>query len=125
MAKFYTYHQNNSGGTFVVDKEVTQIVIIEAESAALADEKAESIGIYFNGVESDWDCRCCGDRWNTANEFDAADTPLIYGTPVEKYRSLFIEEGMPFCYVYYLNGKKQSWAKETGGEISHLGSEDG
>ncbi len=109
MAKFYTFYQNNSGGKFIVDKDVTQIVIIEAESAEQANIKAESIGIYFDGVESEWDCECCGDRWYRVSEDDFADAPMIYGDAVEKYQFRFVAFGEPFCHVYYLNGKKQSW----------------
>lgn len=47
---FYTYAQNNSYGVFDVDGNVKHYVIIEADSAKEADEKAESIGLYFDGV---------------------------------------------------------------------------
>lgn len=43
---FYHYSQNNSGGIFDFDREngITHHVVIEAESASLADRRAESIG---------------------------------------------------------------------------------
>ena len=66
---FYSYSQNNSGGSFrlpAVD------VIVEAGSAAEADTIAEGLGIYFDGVG---DCSCCGVRWNRAEEdWDRFDT---------------------------------------------------
>ena len=48
---FYHYSQNNSGGSFDFDQEegITHHVVIEAESAYLADRRAESIGLYFGG----------------------------------------------------------------------------
>lgn len=49
-------------------------VIIEAKTAEQADDKAQEIGIYFNGCEEEIDCPCCGDRWTTACEGTA--TPI-------------------------------------------------
>lgn len=62
---WYKYSQNNSGGSHVYDdnRGLSEWVFIEADSAKEADEYAESIGIYFNGVDDDMDCDCCGDRW--------------------------------------------------------------
>ena len=62
---WYEYSQNNSGGNYVYDdnRGLSERVFIEADSAKEADEYAESIGIYFNGVDDDMDCDCCGDRW--------------------------------------------------------------
>lgn len=59
--KFYIFDQNKSGGYW--DKILGYVVIIEAETPEKANEKAEEIGIYFDGVENDIDCVCCGDRW--------------------------------------------------------------
>lgn len=52
--KFYIFDQNNSGGYW--DKVLGYVVIIEAETPEKANEKAEEIGIYFDGVENDIDC---------------------------------------------------------------------
>lgn len=100
--KFYTFNQNNSGGRF--DENLGQFVIIEAASKDEANDKAESIGIYFNGVVNGEDCPCCGDRWYPADDWDAGDTPLIYGKSPED----IIEEGELYFLkkitVYYANG---------------------
>lgn len=48
---FYTYRQNNSGGSFKITKKIKHFVIIEADSAKEANKKAEHIGIYFDGVK--------------------------------------------------------------------------
>ena len=63
---FYTYNQNNSGGSFDYnpDKGISHYVIIEANSIDEANCIAENIGIYFNGVDDGSDCDCCGDRWH-------------------------------------------------------------
>lgn len=107
---FYTYRQNNSGGVFKVNDNVKHYVIIEADSAKEADEKAESIGIYFDGVKKDIDCPCCGNRWSKADDPDfgieGTKEPEIYGQRVLKFFkesgwSLWKEEAI----VYYKSGK--------------------
>jgi hypothetical protein len=78
---FFTFSQNNSFGTFVEDDNLDEFVIIEAESADEANHIAESIGIYFNGVEKGFDCPCCGDRWyEISNGDDGKEKPEIYGS---------------------------------------------
>lgn len=100
---FYCFDQNNSGGSFDIDGNVAQFVIIEAESAAQANERAESIGIYFNGVDEGHDCPCCGDRWYPVSGSDAEASPEIFGKDPAKYRGAFTERGEVYCYVYYLS----------------------
>jgi hypothetical protein len=68
QSNFYKYHQNNSGGEFVVDEYLAEWVYIQAKSADEANEIAEAIGIYFDGVRSGRDCPCCGDRWWPVDE---------------------------------------------------------
>ena len=59
---FYTFKQNNSGGSFVIDDKVDVYVVIEANSSTHANERAVDIGIYFDGCYRGRDCSCCGDR---------------------------------------------------------------
>lgn len=65
MATFFEFNQNNSGGSFDIDDAagIGPHVWIEADNSGHANERAESIGIYFDGVEHGTDCDCCGDRW--------------------------------------------------------------
>lgn len=80
---FYNYDQNNSGGQWDFDNRLTHVVIIEADDAEAADNRAESFGIYFNGVSNCRDCSCCGDRWYHA--FGEGDEePMCYGIPVSE-----------------------------------------
>lgn len=74
---FFHYNQNNSGGSFVIDDDIGigPHVWIEANSQEKATAKALSLGIYFNGVEDDRDCACCGDRWY--EPYDGYDVPEI------------------------------------------------
>lgn len=62
--KYFEFTQTNSGGFYISDDNVAISVIIEAEDFDKAIDKALDIGIYFNGVENEYDCSCCGDRWN-------------------------------------------------------------
>ena len=72
---WYEYSQNNSGGSHVYDdnRGLSEWVFIEADSAKDADNHAEAIGIYFNGVDDDRDCDCCGDRWYRQAWFGGGD----------------------------------------------------
>lgn len=106
---YYTYHQNNSGGAFILNDQVTYIVIIEAKSAFEADRKAEDIGIYFNGCEDGQDCSCCGDRWYPTDK--GSKTPEIYGSHPKDYKEVFAKKGSTYCYVYHANGNKETFRK--------------
>ena len=106
---FYTYDQNNSGGFFKITKKIKHYVIIEADSAKEADEKAESIGLYFDGVKKDIDCPCCGDRWDKADDPDfginGTEKPEIWGESVLEHLK---ESGMFWkeeVIIYYKDGK--------------------
>ncbi len=107
---FYTYRQNNSGGSFKITKKIKHFVIIEADSAKEANKKAEHIGIYFDGVEKDIDCPCCGDRWHKVFEEDGTEKPEIYGENASSYLAF---RKQLFCglstkkkvIVYYKDGK--------------------
>jgi hypothetical protein len=105
-AKFFTFYQNNSGGSFTTSDidGICEVVIIEASNADHANERAEKIGLYFNGVAYGMDCGCCGDRWYPASEDEGKIAPLIYGTPIEQAEeSMFLRK----CFVHYLDGTKK------------------
>ena len=82
MSKFYCFRQNNSGGQFIGDV----VINIEADSAEEANEIALDNGIYFDGVEEDKDCECCGDRWHRVREDEryVADFPHDTGISLER-----------------------------------------
>lgn len=64
---FYVFNQNNSGGGF----SGYHTIIVEARNTTEANRKAKNHGVYFNGVDKDLDCDCCGDRWFHATEYNA------------------------------------------------------
>jgi hypothetical protein len=73
--KFYDFSQNNTGGKHHIDDEngIGPRVWIEAHSSTEANQLAEELGIYFEGVMNGNDCRCCGDRWYPVTEYDGSD----------------------------------------------------
>ena len=82
---FYEYRQNNTFGTWVKNADVDIWVIIEADNVEQANERAESVGLYFDGCSDAIDCPCCGDRWSPAWDQDEGDkVPSTYGRPVGK-----------------------------------------
>lgn len=106
---FYTFSQNNSGGVFSVDhaRGISQFVIIEADSANQANERAETIGLYFDGCDIGYDCDCCGDRWYRAS-YEGSERPEVYGRDPHGHRqgtafSLKWVEGAD-GYIHYANG---------------------
>lgn len=100
--KFYSFNQNNSGGSFSVSEKdgISEYVIIEATSAENANNIAEGIGIYFNGCNEGMDCSCCGDRWYSVDERDGEDVPSIYGTPIELSKKSIFRDSV---FVHYLD----------------------
>lgn len=109
MSKFFTFIQNNSYGRFDFDKRqgITHIVIVEAPTYKDANFRAESIGLYFDGVATGLDCPCCGDRWyQKYDERDGEDVPMYYNTPVDENCVIdfkWMGEN-PEIFVHYLDG---------------------
>lgn len=65
--KYYIFTQNNSGGSFD-EIEGKRDLLIQAKNSEEANNIAQSLGVYFNGVEDGGDCDCCGDRWYPTSE---------------------------------------------------------
>ena len=106
---FYTFSQNNSGGSFDIDHMLAHFVIIEADTAEEANTIAESVGIYFNGCDEGMDCDCCGDRWYSQwDDKDGTEEPMIYDRAPEAYSCMFTPVDKPYCHVYYKDGLKRS-----------------
>jgi hypothetical protein len=106
---FYTFTQNNSGGSFDRDemRGIAPYVIVEADSCDQANDRAEAIGLYFDGVDGGGDCSCCGDRWYRAHDGDAE--PEIYGAPPEKYQCDWTSAGGAYCFVHWRDGSVKAY----------------
>lgn len=119
---FYTYRQNNSGGWFDIRPEdgVSVAVIIEASSTYEADAKAEALGIYFNGVDDERDCECCGDRWYPADSWSASEEPEYYGDKLtddfevakREFGMKWAKGGKPEIIVHYADGTTKGFGYE-------------
>jgi len=97
--KFYTFHQNNSGGGIDDSYGLGWTVVIEAEDADSANAKAEAVGIYFNGCEEDesgysMDCPCCGDRWYPAWEYEEEHQAFEFETGMWVHFDLHSDLGL-------------------------------
>lgn len=122
---WYEFRQNNSGGSFQIDDDVTIYVLIQAASAKEANIKAEEIGIYFDGCYNGHDCNCCGDRWYEAsdpmdsfitcdweNNHLATDHTNIrdYAQAVANGDS-WVDKGEPPIILYFLDGTVERFYK--------------
>jgi len=99
--KFFTFDQNNSGGSFDHEPNngIGYCVCVEAIDYVHANARAEQIGVYFDGCDSGRDCDCCGNRWSRAYEYDNGDSePTLYDKPLKG------GWGIP-SYVHYLDGR--------------------
>lgn len=96
--RFFTFNQNNSGGSFDHDRHsgIGYNVVIEAIDEKDALRRAEDIGLYFNGCDTGMDCSCCGDRWSDWLD-EGTEFPESYGKPVKG------GWGIP-SYIHYLDG---------------------
>lgn len=99
---FYLFDQNNSGGSFIEDDNLTIKVFIEADNIEESLDKARNIGIYFDGVNKEIDCPCCGDRWY--------DNPEEYKTledirkDYNNYCINWASKGLPYVKIHLKNG---------------------
>lgn len=106
---FFEFTQNNSGGNFDFNESlgITHYVIIEANDFRKANDKAENIGLYFDGS---LDCPCCGNRWYEQwGDVPGHKTPKIYGMTPTKYvkakdSCLWMKKGFEVA-VHYKNGQ--------------------
>lgn len=78
---WWTYRQNNSGGSFYGP----QYVFVQARNAAEADFLAEQSDLVY--FDSSGDCDCCGARWSSAVDYGYSDAgttePAVYGETVD------------------------------------------
>lgn len=101
---FYEFNQNNSGGHFDRSRNVDHYVIVEAVDVTQAIDRANGIGIYFNGCAKGIDCGCCGDRWH--EPMDSSDVPSHYDSPLTLANSSTTKNPREHTVViHYLDGR--------------------
>lgn len=104
-SKWYQYSQNNSGGEWMGPAFE---VYIEAHSPKNADNRAQCVGVHFDGVYRGSDCECCGDRWTRAT-YTSPYTPCrevpepITLTPSDYWERYRASGGkVPYAAKFYL-----------------------
>lgn len=121
---WYEFSQNNSGGIFQIDDSVSVYVLIQATSYVEANNKAEDIGIYFDGCDTGRDCDCCGDRWH--EERWPMEGFSVYRWKQKKSKvfdnvrdyaqeraneDIWAKGGKPSVVVYFADGSKELFYK--------------
>ena len=120
---FYEFGQNNSGGSFIEDvkRGISHYVIIEADSVDEANDRAEKIGLYFNGCDSGKDCRCCGDRWYTQyDNKEGTKHPEHYGKRLgedfkDNYGGMMVWDDASHLFVHYKDGTIAGYKQKSEG----------
>lgn len=113
---FYTFGQNNSGGSFITDAVcgVGVYVIVEAVSSDDACDRflAISDDTYFDGVSKGLDCECCGSRWCSVPDYFEEFPSVCHkdvGGGVYYQDPMFYwysdEEEDCFAFIHYLDGR--------------------
>lgn len=106
--KFYTFRQNNSGGSFIGNYIS---YIIEAKDATEAEQIAESqTDIYFDGCDTGQDCSCCGDRWSRYT--DENEEPKIWDIKHNEKGEKYLSWGLP-SLIIYKNGTTAIFKEEN------------
>ena len=105
QTKFWSFSQNNSGGSFRRDEKagIDTLVVVEAINAADANSRAKQIGLYFDG---DGDCPCCGSRWSEQwREEEGTEVPSQYGEPLTEWTLRGSNCLRYTAYIHYIDGR--------------------
>lgn len=95
--KWFHFRQNNSGGSFVVDKNVSHHVFIQAANAADTIAVGEK---FFDNSDS---CECCGERWSCyVSDNSGNSLPFVYDEPLENYNDIWMED---WGRLHYYDGR--------------------
>lgn len=101
---FYQFRQNNSGGSYDIDDDISSNVVVEGVDSDDCYQRAQKIGIYFDGVLKGQDCDCCGDRWYGGDEItfslDHANEVLT-----QDYSTFRFDHNV--TVIHYLNGDRK------------------
>ena len=101
--KWFAFHQNNSGGFFDVNENVSEYVFVQAPNV----ESANSIAERF--LDNSGSCSCCGDRWSFwffGDDEKGTDAPMIYGEPMESHSTPWVKD---FARLHYFDGRVESY----------------
>jgi hypothetical protein len=117
---FYTFYQARSREKYIVDDSVGHYVIIEAKKSPDANQRAISVGVYFDGIIKKIDCPCCGERWKRADDASrnkqlrGNQSITIDGRPLDRFVSYSTETEI--AHVYYENGRHVVYTIKPNGQ---------
>lgn len=111
--KFFTFDQNNANGYFKCEGNLAPYLIIEAENAVTANDRAENFGVYFDRQ----DCKCCGNRWSRSSEQQGAEQPSIWGKDLLSYYKTEIPYILDTAIVVYADGRRELWARGADDQV--------
>ncbi|MBR7654821.1 hypothetical protein KCX83_21225 [Brucella oryzae] len=129
QTRFWTFNQNNSGGSFDFDEDagITHFTIVEAKDMQHAISRAKEIGIYFDGCDAGIDCPCCGDRWYEPWKDDGDEAPTVYGQNVRENGGYansiggWMQDGKEIC-IHPLTGPLEWYGVLSHGKTSGEGA---
>ncbi|MGZ8887979.1 MAG: DUF7296 family protein [Halobacteriota archaeon] len=106
--KWWSFDQNNSGGYWEVDDNVSQWVHIQEWSASEAVSKLNALTSHHSY------CECCGERWNDwVDEDDGNPEPMCYGKTLEVFEedeySRWFQEPTGKHRLHFFDGRIASY----------------
>lgn len=120
VLKMFVYKQNNSYGiyenTLKSYDENLNIIPVTCEilegkyyNIAVIDFYVVPQGVYFDGVENDIDCDCCGDRWRRLYEDSKQVDVYIFNTKEEYKKEKVNLNNVTYYFIKedYLNEIKK------------------
>lgn len=114
--KLYAFDQNNTFGSF--DAGVGHTVLIEASTAEEANQRAEQVGVYFDGVGLGRDCECCGSRWYRADE--SAARPFARPLGFQELEDYLHSPWRTVLRVLYKDGTQEVYSRGEGNVVRKL-----
>jgi len=111
---FYNDNQNNSGGYFIINKDVAEIVIVEANDIKHANERLDKIV-----GEHSWFCSCCGHRWSGIYDFDEpisldGDVYFHFRYTLENlFEVEYNENNEHHAVVHFLDGTRKYYGMQS------------
>ena len=102
---WWRFHQNNSGGFWDVDANVSHDVFIQDVSEEAAVARLEVII-----ADASFSCPCCGERWSTSWPDAPTDEPMQYDTPIEMYtENGWGSESTGKYRCHFYDGRVEAW----------------
>ena len=106
--KFFTINQNNSGGYFIQNNNVDQLVCVEAKNAEVATKILQNI---VEGY-SDY-CECCGERWYISLDDNYCTYFINDGYGCDISEKIDVSEYRQNIIIHYMDGVRKKYNAKT------------